>query len=170
MSGAGVRFVIYTDGGCRGNPGVGGWGFLLIDRRSGQALERRGGEDHTTNNRMEMLAAIEGLRALKAPAGEVEVRSDSRYLVDMCSSWMVGWKRRGWKRKGGPILNLDLVQELDRLIQQHDVSFQWVQGHAGDPGNEHADRLTNDAMDQIQAGGSPVAEQRYDVSPIDPAA
>lgn len=161
------RIVIYTDGGCRGNPGVGGWGFLLIDTETEKALERRGGEAHTTNNRMEMTAAIEALRALKDGRLKIEIRSDSRYLVDMCTSWMKGWKARGWKRKGGQILNLDLVQELDRLLQEFDVRFVWVQGHAGDPGNEYADKLTNEAMDRLLARSDPAAEKRHTTSPIE---
>jgi len=161
-----ARIVIYTDGGCRGNPGIGGWGFLMIDRETDRALERRGGERETTNNRMEMTAAIEGLRALKTADHPVEVRSDSRYVVDMCSSWMRGWKARGWKRKGGPILNLDLVQELDRLLTTYEVRFTWVRGHVGDPGNEYADRLTNAAMDRIAAGRSPDDERRHTKAPV----
>ncbi len=157
--------VAYTDGGCRGNPGPGGWGFLLVDRRSGGALSRRGGERRTTNNRMEMSAAIEALRALKQRS-RVEIRTDSRYLVDMCSRWIPGWKCRGWKRKGGPIKNLDLVQLLDLLMEEHQVRWTWVRGHAGEPGNEHADRLTNLAMDAVQSGADPAAERRYRKSPV----
>ncbi len=161
------KVLAWTDGGCRGNPGPGGWGFLLVHLATGAALERRGGEPQTTNNRMEMTAAIEVLLALKGPA-EVEIRSDSRYLVDMCTSWMRGWKRKGWKKKGGPIKNLDLVQQLDELIQVHHVKWTWVRGHVGVPGNEHADRLTNLAMDAVQGGRDPAAEQRYEQTPVEP--
>jgi len=166
MSKSGARIVVYTDGGCRGNPGIGGWGFLLIDRNTQAALERRGGDAHTTNNRMEMTAAIEALNAIRDASQAIEIRSDSRYLVDMCTSWMQGWKARGWKRSSGPVLNLDLVQELDRLLAKYDVSWTWVRGHAGDPGNEHADKLTNDAMNQLAHGEDPRAEQRYRKSPV----
>ena len=158
--------MIYTDGGCRGNPGVGGWGFLMIDRETGRALERHGGERDTTNNRMEMTAAIEGLRALKNREHAVEIRSDSRYVVDMCTSWIRGWKARGWKRKDGPVLNLDLVKALDELMAAHDVKFTWVRGHVGDPGNEYADRLTNEAMDRIGSGQDPAGERRHTRSPV----
>jgi ribonuclease HI len=160
------RIVAYTDGGCRGNPGVGGWGFLLIDRRSGSALERRGGEQHTTNNRMEMLAAIEVLRAIKGEGRAIEIRSDSRYLVDMCRTWMAGWKKKGWKKKGGPIKNLDLVQQLDELKARHEVTWTWVEGHSGEPGNEHADQLTNAAMDDVAAGRDASWERRLEASPV----
>jgi len=160
------RIVLYTDGGCRGNPGIGGWGFLLIDRSSGQALERRGGEDHTTNNRMEITAALEGLQTLEVERLPVEVRSDSRYLVDMCRSWIAGWKKRGWRRRDGPVQNLDLVQELDRQMERLRIRWVWVRAHAGEPGNEYVDRLTNDAMDAVAAGESPAYEQRHAASPV----
>jgi len=161
--------VAYTDGGCRGNPGPGGWGFLLIHRGSGAALERRGGEAETTNNRMEMTAAIEALESLKRDGQRIEIRSDSKYLVDMARSWLAGWKRKGWRRgpKGkDPVKNLDLVKRLDGLIGRHDVTWTWVRGHSGEPGNEHVDGLTNDAMDRVQRGEDPAAERRYEASPV----
>ena len=161
------KTLAWTDGGCRGNPGPGGWGFLLVHLGTGAALERRGGARQTTNNRMEMTAAIEALKALKGP-GDIEIRSDSRYLVDMCTTWMKGWKLKGWKKKGGPIKNLDLVQQLDELMQVHRVTWTWVKGHAGVPGNEHVDLLTNLAMDAVQGGRDGVAEQRYDRTPVTP--
>jgi ribonuclease HI len=156
--------IAFTDGGCRGNPGPGGWAFLLVDPRTHAALERHGGEAHTTNNRMEMLAAIRALEAVKGAGARVEVRSDSRYLVDMCTQWLRGWKAKGWRR--GPkgkeeVLNLDLVKRLDELIALHDVRWTWVRGHAGDPGNEHVDRLTNQAMDLLGQGKDPSGEARY---------
>ena len=161
------RLVAYTDGGCRGNPGVGGWGFILIDTRSGAALSKRGGAEQTTNNRMEMSAAIEALEALSRPNQAIEIRTDSKYLVDMATKWMHGWKRKGWTRKGKePIKNLDLVKKVDGLIQQHDVTWTWVKGHAGEPGNEFADYLTNAAMDGVSGGGDGVAERRFRESPI----
>jgi len=162
-----VPLVAYTDGGCRGNPGIGGWGYLLIHLPTNVALEARGGAAQTTNNRMEMLAAIEALRSLKRPGQAIEIRSDSKYLVDMATKWMGGWKRKGWKRKGkAPIKNLDLVKELDALLQKHDVSWRWVKGHAGEPGNEFADQLTNDAMDAQQLGMGAAARRRHPVSPL----
>lgn len=154
--------VAFTDGGCRGNPGPGGWGFLLVDVKTQAALERRGGEPHTTNNRMEMTAAIRALEAVKREGEKVEVRSDSKYLVEMCSRWIRTWKSRGWKRKDkGEIQNLDLVKRLDELIARHDVRWTWVRGHAGDLGNEHVDRLANAAMDLLARGVDAAAERRY---------
>lgn len=157
-----ARVVAFTDGGCRGNPGPGGWGFLIVDTRTHAALERRGGERHTTNNRMEITAALRALEALKGQGERVEVRSDSKYLVDMCSRWIRAWKARGWRRKDkGEVLNLDLVKRLDELMARHDVRWTWVKGHAGDHGNEHVDRLANEAMDALAGGGVVEAERRY---------
>jgi len=139
---------------------------LLIDRDSGQALEGRGGERQTTNNRMEMTAAIRALEALRSGRRTVQMRSDSQYLINMCQEWIHGWKRRGWKRKGGPIKNLDLVQRLDQLLVEHRVLWRWVPGHAGEPGNEYVDALANHAMDEVQAGASADQERRHRQSPI----
>lgn len=161
------RLVAYTDGGCRGNPGIGGWGFLMIYTRSGAALSKRGGEPETTNNRMEMMAAIQVMESLSRPDQSLEIRTDSRYLRDVATAWMANWKRRGWKKKTGqPVKNVDLVQRIDTLQQQHDVTWTWVRGHAGEPGNEFADHLTNAAMDGVSGGGDGVEEQRYRESPI----
>lgn len=154
------RIIAYTDGGCRGNPGPGAWAFVLIDTASGKAFERAGGEAMTTNNRMELSAALEALRALNRDGVPVEIRSDSRYTIDCCSQWMAGWKARGWTKKGGPLKNLDLLQELDAIIPRHTVSWRWVEGHAGEPGNEHVDALLNQAMDRIQRGGTATHQQR----------
>lgn len=158
--------VAYTDGGCRGNPGIGGWGFTLIHLPSGTTLEGRGGAKQTTNNRMEMAAAIEALRSLQRPGQAIEIRTDSRYLKDMAEKWMVGWKKKGWKKKGGPIKNLDLVKALDALLAKHTVTWRWVKGHAGEPGNERADALTNLAMDLIAEGMDPAGTTRSDVPPF----
>ncbi len=159
-SAAGV--VVFTDGGCRGNPGPGGWGFLIVDAATHAAMERRGGEPHTTNNRMELTAAIRALEALRRPRERVEVRSDSQYLVNMCSRWLRAWKARGWRRKDkGEVLNLDLVRRLDELIARHEVRWTWVRGHAGDRGNEHVDRLASRAIDLVAQGADAGAEVRY---------
>jgi ribonuclease HI len=152
--------IAYTDGGCRGNPGPGGWGCLLIDPKTGAARERRGGERDTTNNRMEMLAAIEAMRALAKPGLAILIHSDSKYLIQAASEWLPGWKARGWKRKDGPLKNVDLLQELDRLLALHRVRWQWVKGHDGNPGNERVDQLANEAMDAIANGDDPAWEQR----------
>lgn len=161
-----ARLVAFTDGGCRGNPGPGGWGFLLVDVPTHSALERWGGEAHTTNNRMELTAALRALEAITREGQRVEVRSDSRYLVDMCTTWMRAWKARGWKRreKGkwtGEIQNLDLVQALDALQARHDVRWVWVRGHAGVAGNEHVDRLANQATDLAAGGRESAGERRH---------
>jgi len=133
--------VIYTDGACKGNPGPGGWGALL---RAGAAeRELWGGEPHTTNNRMELLAVIHGLSALTRSCA-VTVYTDSEYVKNGITTWIHGWKKRGWltaDRK--PVKNQDLWQRLDQLAAQHRVDWPWVKGHAGDPGNERADALAN---------------------------
>jgi ribonuclease HI len=160
MTAAGYDLIIYTDGGCRGNPGPGGWGFLIFNPASGNALKRCGGERETTNNRMEMGAAIEALRALKKDGLRIKLHTDSQYLIKSMTEWIAGWKARGWKKKEGELKNVDLLQELDRLNQRHRITWQWVKGHAGDPGNECADALTNRAMDAVQAGKDPAWETR----------
>ncbi len=152
--------IVYTDGGCRGNPGAGGWGFILINQATGNALERCGGEAETTNNRMEMLAAIESLKAIKKPGLHITLHTDSQYLVKSMTEWIPGWKARGWKKKEGELKNVDLLKELDRLNLAHRVTWKWVKGHAGNPGNERADELTNQAMDAVQAGRDATWERR----------
>jgi len=154
--------VAFTDGGCRGNPGVGAWAFVLVDVKTRKALERTGGEPETTNNRMEMMAAIEALRAIKKPHARVLIFSDSKYLIGCCTEWMEGWKAKGWKRKGDPLKNLDLLKQLDELISGRKVQFKWVAGHSGHGGNDHVDRLANEAMDRIQMGRSADHERRFE--------
>ncbi len=153
--------VAFTDGGCRGNPGVGAWAFVLVDSRTRSALERAGGQQQTTNNRMEMQAAIEALAAITNAKSSVLVVSDSKYLIGCCTQWMAGWKAKGWKRKGDPLKNVDLLQRLDELLSIRKVEFRWVMGHSGHPGNEHVDRLGNEAMDRIALGQSPAHERRF---------
>lgn len=159
------ELIAYTDGGCRGNPGIGGWGFVLIDPRTGQALERHGGVQMTTNQRMELQAAIEVLTALKRDGQAVLIHADSQYVIKCCSQWMAGWKANGWKRKDGPLANLEQLQQLDALLSRHRVRWQWVRGHSGDRGNEHVDRLTNVAMDCIARGEDPSGERRFPWTP-----
>lgn len=162
------RIVIYTDGGCRGNPGgVGGWACLLLDVPSGRSLERRGAADDTTNNRMEMMGAIEGLRAVKGEGVPVELRSDSKYLIDVCTKWIPGWKRNGWRKKDGePVKNLDLVQDLEALVAKHRVKWTWVPGHCGEAGNEYVDALLNRSMDERKAGRTGEEERRFEHAPV----
>ena len=136
--------TIYTDGACSGNPGPGGWGVLL--RWNGHEKELCGGEAETTNNRMEMMAVIEALKALKK-ASQVELYTDSKYVMQGITEWLEGWKAKGWKTASKkPVKNVDLWQEMDALVQQHDVSFHWVKGHAGHPDNERADELARQGI------------------------
>lgn len=139
---------IFTDGACRGNPGPGGWGALL---RFG-AVEKSlyGGEKLTTNNRMELMAAIEGLTALKEPC-HVVITTDSQYVRKGITEWLIGWKRNGWRTAAkAPVKNADLWQQLDALNQQHKVEWRWVKGHSGHRENEIADSLANRAIDELQ--------------------
>ena len=134
------KVYLYTDGSCRRNPGPGGWGAIL--RYNNKELEISGGAADTTNNRMELLAVIEGLSRLKEPC-EVVLTSDSKYLVDAVNKkWAVGWRQKGWKKSDGkPALNIDLWERLLDLLDMHRVTLIWVKGHAGHPYNERCDRL-----------------------------
>ncbi len=136
--------VIYTDGGCSGNPGPGGWGAVLIYGEHRKELS--GGETETTNNRMELTAAIEALNALKRPQ-RVELHTDSQYVRQGITEWIDGWKRNGWRTaQKKPVKNADLWQALDLARERHDVTWKWVKGHAGDEGNERADELATAAI------------------------
>ncbi len=138
---------IYTDGACRGNPGPGGWGVLLKTDRHQKTLH--GGEAETTNNRMELTAAIEGLRALKRPSSVI-LYTDSKYVMDGITSWIANWKQRGWKTAAKkPVKNQDLWQALDAETGRHEIRWVWVKGHSGDEGNEEADRLANLGIDEL---------------------
>jgi ribonuclease HI len=145
------RVIIHTDGGSRGNPGPGGWGAIL--EWNGHRRELKGGEAHTTNNRMELLAAIVALETLKRPC-VVQLHTDSQYLRQGITEWINRWKRNGWRtadRK--PVKNADLWQRLDAATARHKISWHWVRGHSGHDLNERADQLANEAMDEIMAGG-----------------
>ncbi|MFC4161346.1 ribonuclease HI [Chitinimonas lacunae] len=132
---------VYTDGACKGNPGPGGWGALLVYK--GQEKELFGGEADTTNNRMELMAVIAALEALKRPC-QVRVYLDSQYVQNGISSWIHGWKRNGWRTADKkPVKNVDLWQRLDSAVERHQIEWQWVKGHAGHAGNERADALAN---------------------------
>lgn len=140
------QVVIYTDGACRGNPGPGGWGALLTSGEHRKALS--GFEAQTTNNRMELQAALEALMALKQPC-RITLWTDSEYLRKGMTEWLPGWKARGWKTAAKqPVKNADLWQALESQAARHEIDWRWVKGHAGDPGNEAVDRLANEAIDR----------------------
>lgn len=139
--------IIYTDGACRGNPGVGGWGAILSYKAT--VKELYGGDKDTTNNRMELMAAIQALEALTKPCS-VQLYSDSSYVLKGITEWMPNWKKRGWKTAARhPVKNVDLWQRLDTAIAQHTIEWRWVKGHSGDKGNERADALANLGIDSL---------------------
>jgi len=138
---------IYSDGACKGNPGPGGWGTIL--RYKGKEKELFGGEDNTTNNRMEMTAVIRGLEALNRSC-TIVVYTDSQYVQKGISEWIKGWKARGWKTAAKePVKNADLWQQLDALAARHTITWRWVKGHAGHPENERADQLANLGVESV---------------------
>ena len=134
---------VYTDGACTGNPGPGGWGAVLL--RDGKKKRISGGEAYTTNNRMELTAALSALQIIDKPS-QIALYTDSEYLKKGITEWLPGWKARNWKRKGGALANIDLWQALDQALQRHTVSWHWVRGHAGHLLNEEADRLARKAI------------------------
>lgn len=139
-----MSIEIYTDGACSGNPGPGGWGAVL--RWNGHEKEMSGGEEDTTNNRMEMMAVIKALEALRKPS-KVALYTDSKYVMQGVNEWLAGWKAKGWKTASKkPVKNQDLWQRIDSLIETHTVTFHWVKGHAGHPENERADKLATSAI------------------------
>jgi ribonuclease HI len=141
--------TIYTDGACRGNPGPGGWGAILIS--GARERELCGGERATTNNRMEMMAAIQALEALNKPC-RVELHTDSQYLRTGITEWLAGWKARGWRTAAkAPVKNEDLWRRLDEARARHQVEWRWVKGHAGHPLNERADALARQGMEETLA-------------------
>lgn len=139
---------IFTDGACKGNPGRGGWGALLLFK--GVEKELWGGEAETTNNRMELTAAIRALEELKRPC-EVKLVTDSEYVMKGMQEWLPNWKKRGWKTAAKqPVKNADLWQQLDTQVSRHKVTWQWVRGHNGHPGNERADQLANRGVSELK--------------------
>jgi len=140
---------IYTDGSCRGNPGPGGWGVLM--RYNNVEKEYWGGEKLTTNNRMEMTAVNEALLLLTRPC-KVEFYTDSRYVIDGITKWIIGWKKKNWKNsKREPVKNEDLWKNMDKLIQAHEIQWNWVKGHSGHVENERVDALANKGVDELLA-------------------
>jgi len=145
----GPHVIVHTDGACSGNPGPGGWGAILTYGEHEKEL--KGGEPHTTNNRMELMAAISALEALKKRS-TVELHTDSKYVHDGISKWIHGWKRNGWKTADKkPVKNMDLWQRLDAAVHHHDVHWRWVKGHAGHEMNERADQLAVAAIADLRA-------------------
>jgi len=138
-----AQVTIYTDGSCSPNPGQGGWAYLLRDGKHEKALN--GYEEQTTNNRMELTAAIQALQALKAPC-MVNLHTDSQYLQHGVTKWLPAWQKRNWKRKGGKLANVDLWKALDAELSKHDIKWHWVKGHAGHPDNERVDELAKQAI------------------------
>jgi ribonuclease HI len=147
MSGVSIETEIFTDGACRGNPGPGGWGVLL--RHNGHIKTLYGAEADTTNNRMELMAAIQALENLTRPC-KVRLTTDSQYVMKGIQEWMHNWKKRGWKTAARkPVKNVDLWQRLDAATRKHDIDWVWVRGHSGHPENEQADALANKAIDEL---------------------
>ncbi len=141
---------LFTDGACSGNPGPGGWAFILKHPATGKLLKQAGGEPGTTNNKMELLAVIKGLSALSRPSN-VELFSDSQYVLKGLSEWIDSWKKRGWKTASKePVKNQDLWQTLDELRAKHHLKFHWVRGHAGHPENEECDRMAVEAIESVR--------------------
>ncbi|AJD48375.1 RNase H [Isoalcanivorax pacificus W11-5] len=139
---------MYTDGACRGNPGPGGWGVLLRYGTVQKTLH--GGEPQTTNNQMELTAVIKGLEALKQPC-QVVLYTDSKYVLEGITKWIHGWKRNGWRTASkSPVKNGELWQRLDQAAARHSIEWRWVKGHSGDAGNERADQLANQGIDELQ--------------------
>lgn len=140
------KVTIFTDGACRGNPGQGGWGVYLQYQNAKKKLY--GYADETTNNRMELTAVIEGLKVLKRPC-KIDLNTDSKYVLQGITEWLKGWKKNGWKTAAGkPVKNVDLWQQLDREASRHQVKWKWVKGHSGVHGNEVADQLANQGIDE----------------------
>ncbi len=144
------EIVVFTDGACSGNPGPGGWGAILMSGT--HRKEICGGEPDTTNNRMELLAAISALEALKKPS-KVELHTDSQYMRDGITKWIFGWKRNGWKTADKkPVKNVELWQRLDEAQRRHTIDWRWVKGHAGHPENERADELAREGLKTAKRG------------------
>ena len=144
------KIEIYTDGACKGNPGTGGWGAYMI--AGSNEKELCGGEKETTNNRMELMAVIQALAALKRPC-QIIIHTDSQYVLKGITEWIKGWKAKGWKTAAkAPVKNVDLWQALDAAQATHQIEWRWVRGHTGNPGNERADQLANRGVEMVLSG------------------
>jgi ribonuclease HI len=141
------KIELFSDGACKGNPGLGGWGVLI--NNSNNFIELKGTQQQTTNNRMELIAVIEGLKSIKENA-HVGITTDSMYVKNGINQWINNWKKNGWKTAAKkPVKNKDLWQELDELVQNYSIKWIWVKGHSGHPGNERADQLANEAIEEF---------------------
>ena len=157
MAEAPKQIKLFTDGACRGNPGPGGWAYILRHESSGRTREDAGGSARTTNNRMELRALIHGLEVIKKPS-RVEIVSDSEYLLNGLEKWIDGWKAKGWyrdRRKQQPVKNADLWKRLDALRQEHELVFTWVRGHSGHAENERCDELATAEADEARKNKRP---------------
>ncbi|VAW23150.1 Ribonuclease HI [hydrothermal vent metagenome] len=153
----GVRVIIHTDGACSGNPGPGGWGAVL--QYNGHVKELKGGAADTTNNRMELTAAIRALDSLTRPC-EVDMFTDSKYVKDGLTKWINNWKKNGWKTAAKkPVKNAELWQELDQAVKRHSITWHWLKGHAGDEMNERADALANQGMAPFKSKNHGIAKR-----------
>ena len=151
MSKMGPEIIVYTDGACRGNPGPGGWGAVL--ESGSHYKEIYGGDESTTNNRMELVATIEALKSIKASDSRIRLFTDSVYVKNGITQWMHNWKKNGWKTAAKkPVKNTDLWVVLDQVQQQHNIEWCWIKGHAGHPGNEKADQLANKGIEELLTG------------------
>jgi len=140
------KIQLFTDGACKGNPGVGGWGALIKQAKG--VNELKGFQIHTTNNRMELVAVIEGLKSINKNEN-IQIITDSKYVKNGMNQWIVNWKNNGWRTASKkPVKNKELWQELDTLVQNYNINWKWVKGHSGDPGNERADQLANEAIEE----------------------
>ena len=140
--------TIYTDGACSGNPGIGGWGVVILESNK-EDIYLNGGDDNTTNNRMELTATIKALKEIKEPC-EITLFTDSKYVIQGIEEWIHNWRIKGWKGANKkPVKNMKLWKELDELRDQHNIKWEWVKGHSGDPGNETADMLANRGIDEL---------------------
>ena len=154
--------LVWTDGACSGNPGPGGWAAIVVPPGGGEPVELSGGEPHTTNNRMEYTAALEGLRSLPDGA-RVCIVTDSKLMLDSMTTWIAGWKRKGWKTAGGdPVKNQDLVKALDEQLARHNVRWHWVRAH--ETGDEHAWKQLNDRADQLAVAAAAKAAGARDAA------
>ncbi len=140
------KIQLFTDGACKGNPGIGGWGALIKQAKG--VNELKGFQIHTTNNRMELVAVIEGLKSINKNEN-IQIITDSKYVKNGMNQWIVNWKNNGWRTASKkPVKNKELWQELDTLVQNYNINWKWVKGHSGDPGNERADQLANEAIEE----------------------